>query len=388
MRSVRVAAKRALREERREARRSSGIRPPWPGLCGRLRWSAFVRNPGLAGLLVVLAFWVGIFTVLSLLLPAPRGVSTATTSSLSVLWQVQATSVGLVLALVVFVFGLLPQGRGRLTYREFLRRTGALPLTTFNVASLLFNGMVLLGTGHQVPAVGTAPGHGWAVTLASIIALVSTGTIVVVLARALRAINAETEADVQREYQCVAVTLSARDELLERESLQVMAAGTGAYTFSPTYPGPGLTISVAHPGQDVVCDVLVWRLRLLMRVASWRNRNQPVVRAWPGKPVSAGAPLMTIDPSIGWLERWWARHCIHVRPARSDLLGNALTALHGETLEHIRAGRQAEATGGGQPSETAVAGLRSARPCLRTGREPAAHSLQTRGWGANRRAAG
>lgn len=145
MRSVRRAAKRALREERREARRSSGIRPPWPGLRGRLRWSAFVRNPGLAGLLVVLAFWVGIFTVLSLLLPAPRSVSAAKTSSLSVLWQVQATSVGLVLALVVFVFGLLPQGRGRLTYREFLRRTGALPLTTFNVASLLFNGMVLLG---------------------------------------------------------------------------------------------------------------------------------------------------------------------------------------------------------------------------------------------------
>jgi hypothetical protein len=254
--------------------------------------------------------------------------------------------VGLVLALVVFVFGLLPQGRGRLTYREFLRRTGALPLTTFNVASLLFNGMVLLGTGHQVPPVGTAQGHGWAVTLASIVALVSTGTIVVVLARALRAINPETEADVQREYQRVAVALASRDELLELESLQVMAAGTGPYTFSPAYPGPGLTISLAGPGQRVVRDVLVWRLHLLKQGASWRSRNPPVVRAWPGKPVTAGAPLMTVDPSSGWLERWWAQHCVRVRPARSDLLGNALTALHGETLEHVRAGRQAEAVGG------------------------------------------
>lgn len=104
-------------------------------------------------------------------------------------------------------------------------------------------------------------------TLASIIALVSTGTIVVVLARALRAINPETETDVQREYQRVAVTLAARDELLERESQHVMAAETGAYTFSPAYPGPGLTISVADPGQRVVRDVLVWRLRVLMRVA-------------------------------------------------------------------------------------------------------------------------
>jgi hypothetical protein len=59
----------------------------------------------------------------SLLQPGDVGIRAATTGSLSVLWQVQATSVGLVLALVVFVFGSLPQGRGRLSYREFLRRT-------------------------------------------------------------------------------------------------------------------------------------------------------------------------------------------------------------------------------------------------------------------------
>jgi len=182
--------------------------------------------------------------------------------------------------------------------------------------------------------------------MASVIALVSTGTIVVILAWALRAINPETEAAVQREYQRAAVALAARDELLERESLQVMATGTGPYTFSPAYPVPGLTSSVKDPGQRVVRDVLVWRLRLLGGIASWRHRNQPVVRVWPGKPVSTGAPLMTIDPSSGWLERLGARHCVRVRKVSADLLGNALTALHGETLEHIRAGRQAEATGG------------------------------------------
>lgn len=151
---------------------------------------------------------------------------------------------------------------------------------------------------------------------------------------------------MQREYQRAAVALAARDELLERESLQVMAARTGPYTFSPAHPGPGLTISVAGPGQGIVRDVSVWRLRLLKRVASCRHRDQPVVRAWPGKRVSAGVPLMTIDPSSGWLECWWARRCVRVRTAPSDLLGNALTALHGETLGHIRAGRQAEAVDG------------------------------------------
>jgi hypothetical protein len=346
MRSVRHVANRALRAQRRKARRESGVRPPWPSLRGRLRWSAAARNPGIWGQVAALSFFVVTFTGVSVLVPGKRGIGAATTSSLSVLWQVQATSVGLVLALVVFVFGLLPQGRGRLTYREFLRRTGALPLTTFNVASLLFNGMVLLGTGHQIPRSGTTPGHGWAVTVASVVALASIGTIVLVLARALRAINPETEAEVQREHQRAAVALAARGELVELESLRIMTAETWPCKFIVTYPGPGLTISVAGPGEGVVRDVSVWRLRLLQRVTSRRNRSEPVVRAWPGKPVRAGTPLMTIDPSSSWLGRWWARRCVRVRIIGSDQLGSALTALHGETLEQIRAGRPTEAIDG------------------------------------------
>jgi len=184
--------------------------------------------------------------------------------------------------------------------------------------------------------------------VASVVGLVSIATIMVILARALRAINPDTEAAVQREYQRVAVALAARDESLEYESLQVMVAGTPPFMFSPAYPGPGLTISVAGPGQRVVRDVSVWRLRLLRRVGSFRHRHQPVVRAWPGKRVSAGAPLMTVALSSSWLECWWARRCVRVRTAPPDLLGNALTALHGETLEHIRVGRQSEAADGMQ----------------------------------------
>jgi hypothetical protein len=314
--------------------------------------SAADWNMRVAGQLTVLALWIALFTAGSYLPCLPHGgfhlsIPAATTSLLSVLWQVQATSVGLLLALVVFVFGLLPQGRSRMTYREFLRRTWALPLTTFNVASLLFNGMVLLGVGHQVPGGGTAPGSGWAVTMASAIALVSTGTIVVILACTLRAINPETEADVQRTYRNTAVAMAARDELFEDMSLQVMNDKNWPLTFSPAYPGAGLTISVAGPSQGIVHDVLVWKLRLLKHVASCRHRPlSPVVRAWPGRPASTGTPLVTIDASSGWPERWWARQCIRLRTARPDQLGNALTALHSETLEDIRAGRPTEAKEG------------------------------------------
>lgn len=95
------------------------------------------------------------------------------------LWQVQAASVGLVFALAVFVFGLLPQSRGRVTYREFLGRSWALPLVVFNIGSLLFTGLVLLGAGHQIPPVGSSPGHGWSITVASVASLTSVASILI-----------------------------------------------------------------------------------------------------------------------------------------------------------------------------------------------------------------
>lgn len=343
--SVRHAAISELREARRKARHTTDSRPPWPGWGGRLRWWAAARKPGL-GQMVVLVACVAVFTVLSLAASAGRGLSEATTSSLAVLWQVQATSVGLVLALVVFVFGLLPQGRGRLTYREFLNRTWALPLTTLNVASLLFNGMVLLGTGHQVPATSTTPSHGWAVTVASIIALASTGTIVVILARAVRAISPQTEADVQLKYRQTAVALAARAELIEYEALQLMNATTGPYTFSPAYPGPGLTTRVSSQGERVVHDVLVWPLHLLKLAGKRRGHGKPTVRVWPGRPARQGTPLITVGAPASLAERFLSRVSLWVRPAPPDLLQRALMALQSETVEHIRAGRHAEAADG------------------------------------------
>jgi hypothetical protein len=70
-------------------------------------------------LLVYLAALVAVLVGIALAGPASAGIPAATVSSLDVLWQVQAASVGLVVTLVVFVFRLLPAGnRGMLTYRS------------------------------------------------------------------------------------------------------------------------------------------------------------------------------------------------------------------------------------------------------------------------------
>ena len=60
-----------------------------------------------------------------------------------------------------------------LTYRQFLRRRHAIGLTLFNVGSLLFIGLVPLGVGHQVPTTPATGGHGWALRVASIAALLA-----------------------------------------------------------------------------------------------------------------------------------------------------------------------------------------------------------------------
>jgi len=343
MRSARHAAVRALSADRR----ASGVKPPGPGLLGRLRWRAAEWDTGTAPRIAVLFAWLGVFTALSYLphLHAHLSVAAATTGLLVDIWQVQAASVGLVFALAVFVFGLL-QGRGRLTYRDFLRRTRALPLATFNVASLLFNGMVLLGLGRQVPGTASAPGRGWAVTEASVIALLAILTIVIVLAGTVRAIDPETEAEVQREHRETAVAMAARGELLQDKSVELMNGWKHPVAFLPAYSGPGLAIAFAGPGQGIVSDVSVWKLRVMGLLGPVFRRRAPVLQAWPDKLVSSGAPLLTIDASSTWLERSWARSSLSSRVVRSDRLGNALAILHGETLGHIRAGRPAETAAG------------------------------------------
>jgi hypothetical protein len=295
---------------------------------------------------------VGIFTGLSYLPDLPHGdlhweVPAVTTGSLTALWQVQAASVGLVLTLVVFVFGLLPQGRGRLTYREFLRRTWALELTTANVASLVFNGMVLLGIGHMVPPSGSTLGYGWAVNLASCISLLSVASIVVVLTLVVLAVNPATQVRAQGEYQDAAVVQAVREELIERVSLELLDANSAeSWMFSRSRPKSERAVEAGRRQRGAVRDVAVWRLRLLQPAGRRGSRHTPVVLVWPGKAVVPGTPLITLDPSVRRLGQWWTRHCVSVHPGPADTLGGALAALHGEALEHIRAGRPEEGTGG------------------------------------------
>jgi hypothetical protein len=299
-------------------------------------------------LLARLVVLVAVLWVISLARPASAGIfAAATVSTLEVLWQVQAASVGLVFTLVVFVFGLLPQGRGRLTYRQFLRRTSAVNLTVFNVGSLLFNGLVLLGAGHQVPPTPSVGGHGWAVTVASVTTMLSIASIVILLAQTIRALDPVMNESVQTDYRRRLIVGAVRQELRERESLAIVnsLADPGTDAFNPIYSGSGVTIGSGREG--IIRDVSVWRFRLLGWHARRNSLPTPVLRVWPGRRVTAATPLMTIAQSSRPVAQW-ARSCIRTSALPPDELGVVLNILHADTLDDIRAARPVEALEGMQ----------------------------------------
>jgi hypothetical protein len=101
--SVRRATASELRRARKRALREDASLPPAPGRAV----SKEMRHGG-ARLVFYLAVLAGVLAGISVAGPASAGIPAATASSLDVLWQVQAASVGLVVTLMVFVFGLLP----------------------------------------------------------------------------------------------------------------------------------------------------------------------------------------------------------------------------------------------------------------------------------------
>jgi hypothetical protein len=341
--SVRRAGDRQLRKARRSARRDGASRPPWPTAPRRLAGSVWGWHQSVGGLLVELAVWVGVLTWVGMAGPRSSGISAATSSFLAVLWQVQAASVGFVFALAVFVFGLLPQTRGRVTYREFLDRSWALPLVVFNVGSVLFTALVLLGAGHQVAPAGNTPGYGWSITVASVVSLASVASILVLLSRTITAIDPAAGRTAQNRYAQKALGRALRSELRELACLNVALGPPGLGIASGRAAG-GIDVSAGGDAAWRVRDVALWALRLLKWHAKRKRLMEPAVRVWPGRTVTPSSALITIDSASGPVPRWWARRCIRLARVPSDTLTTALEAMHAEIMDHIRTGRPVEAT--------------------------------------------
>jgi len=158
-----------------------------------------------------------------------------------------------------------------------------------------------------------------------------------------------------------------RKKLIERVSLELLAASAESWVFSQSHPGYGQTIKWQAVGSEVpsvtvaVVAPAPFSSRLPAGIAA---QASPAGMAREGcrsrdaidhdRPVDPPA-----EPLVG--------PTLHQRsPCPADMLGNALAALHGETLEHIRAGRpevgHQRNEVNGAPAGNTVAGIRGTRP--------------------------
>jgi hypothetical protein len=298
------------------------------------------RPRGVAGLLVSLVVWVAVLGGVSVAGSQTQGIAAATVSFLVLLWQVQAASVGFAFALALFIFGLLPQSRGRVTYREFLRRSWALWLVTFNVGSLVFDGLVLLGLGHQVPAFHGAAGHGWAVTVATVTGMLSLVSILVLLGRTITVIDPAAGREAERDFRLKAVGQAVSVELQNLTCADIIykpADGQWRWDAVPPRPAGGRS-------DRRVWDISMLFLALLKRRGDRKHLKPPGVRVLPGHIVSE--PLIVFDAADDRVARWLKRRCVQIRADSVDLSTVALETLHAETLDNIRANKPVEAADG------------------------------------------
>ena len=347
IRSARRAATRDMRRARRAGSRSGAAKAPWPSAVGRLKRRGLDVLGSPAGLLLGTAVLTALMVWSTYWVRAGVGRRLANNGFLTTLWQVQAAAVSLALALAVFVFGLFPRSGKRVSYRAFLRRSSARPVIAWGISSLLLDGIVLLGFGHQEPnAPGTSDGHGWAVTVACAVGLVSIASIALLFGRTIGAIDPVAGQTALSTDRNAVIGEALRKDLLSQfayDALQEPAERLG-YEFAPSYRDGARVYS--PPSDRVVRDVSRRQLAAIARGARRGNRALPQVHVWPGQRLAASAPMVTIDPATPWADRLRARHCVRLRRARRDESTELLDSLHADVLEHIRADRPIDARDG------------------------------------------
>jgi hypothetical protein len=344
--SARRAAMWNMHVARQDGSRTGASEVPWPSAFRRWSRAALdlLGSPG--GMASSALALPAAMTAIAYCVRASAGFRLANSAFLATLWQVQAAAVSLALALAVFVFGLFPRSGKRISYRTFLRRSLAKPIITAGIASLLFDGIVLLGVGHQVPdSPGASDGHGWAVTLACVVGLGSIGSIALLFGRTIGAIDPVAGSEALAKDRNTVIGDALRTELLDAFTLDVLenSAEPLNYRCHPYLRAPGRQPVFSTRSGVTVRDVNLRKLAAIGRRARHANRSLPVVHVEPGQAVKESIPMASIDVATPRLDRHRARRAVRLGPERDADFRELLDSVHAEALEHIRAGRPIEA---------------------------------------------
>jgi hypothetical protein len=256
---------------------------------------------------------------------------------LEVLWQVQAATLALSLAVVIFIFEAVYSARPRPSIRDLAEGVRLPAIFYAGLGGLALTGMVLLGAGSGAPG-------GWAATWAVIWAALSGIGLIALFVAMLRDI--EPDALYAR---WLAQLREQVEEAIEAEILQRVAINLLndlcqrlEIEFHPIFGSWGGTqlqeINASRGG--VVQDINLWRvakaarLSIELDVGRAHGNEKPAILVYLGGGIGKGQAMMRVARVVAGLAGLEQAFQIVERDPRAGL-DVALTQLHDEAVRLI-----------------------------------------------------
>lgn len=214
-------------------------------------------------------------------------------SFLQVLWQIEAAVLALSVAIILFAFESFARGPLQVPLQESVRSSNLLPLLHLGIATLLLDGMVLLGLGDDAPAQ-------WPATWATIVTLLAIASLFLMFLLAIAALDinkilAKRVRSARRQARRI-----VDDSVLERIALNDLTRlaprlGVGlALGPSPQTPPGWNEISAPRGGR--VQDINLHRLARVSQRARRLNAGQPILAVRIGELVHEGRLMLLVPP--------------------------------------------------------------------------------------------
>jgi hypothetical protein len=304
------------------------------------RWAWMLFHHRLWSLVLPVAGLLAAFVVSARVSLRPfRGLDEAP-EVLEILWQVQAASLALSLAVVIFIFEAVYSARPRPSIRDLAEGVGLPALFYAGVGGLALTGMVVLGGGSGAPG-------GWAATWAVIWAALSGAGLIALFVVMLRDIEPDALYGRWLARLREQVEQAIEAEIFQRVAINLLndVCRLAEIEFHPVFGSWGRTQlqQINAPQRGVIWDINLWRvakagrLSIELNVARANGDEKPAVLVYIGGAIGEGQPVMRVARAVAWqldLER--AFKLREREPGTA--LDVALTQLHDEAVRLIRDG--------------------------------------------------
>lgn len=257
---------------------------------------------------------------------------------LETLWQVQAATLALSLAVVIFIFEAVYSARPRPSIRDLAEGVRLPAIFYAGLGGLALTGMVVLGGGSGAPG-------GWAATWAVIWAALSGLGLIALFVTMLRDIEPDSLYNRWLARLREQVTQVIQREIFQRIAINLLndTCQTVGIDFRPWFGNWGSTQlqSIDAQRRGVIHDINLRRLEKAGRLskalhnARSHGDEKPAVLVYIGGVIDKGQPMMRVAPGIGRLAGLDRAFKI-VAHEREAALDAALATLHDEAVRLIR----------------------------------------------------